>query len=169
MYRKTASVVFAVTTVLAAAAVVIAAGLLPERVPTHFGAGGDADDWSSRTEAVTFLALLTLGMAGLFAALAWWMPRMSMEWVNVPDKQRWIEAGREGELRRRLREDALLFGASTNVLVLSTTIAMVQAASSGTDALPVWWFVVFAGWLLLTTVHAVFIHRARYRWDRAAG
>ncbi|WP_337063277.1 DUF1648 domain-containing protein [Kineococcus sp. G2] len=169
MFHKAAPLAFAVSTVLAAAAVVVAAVVLPERVPTYFGADGEAGNWSSRAEAVTFLALVTAGMAGLFAVTARWVLRMSVEWVNVPHKQRWIEAGLEGELRRRLREDVLLFGASTNVLVLSVTIAVVQAAFSGTDALPVWWFVVFVLWFLLTVAHAVLMHRVRYRLDRTGG
>ena len=163
--RNAAPIAFAATTVASVASVVLAALVLPERVPTHFGATGAADDWSSRAGAVTFLALLTAGTAGMFAAFARGSARMSMEWVNVPHKQRWVEAGLEPELRRRLREDLLLFGAGTNVLVLSTTLATVQAARSGTDALPWWWFVVFALWLLAVTAQAVFMHRVRYRLE----
>ncbi|WP_432519055.1 DUF1648 domain-containing protein [Kineococcus sp. SYSU DK006] len=166
MSRNAAPVAFALTTVAAVAAVIVAALVLPERVPTHFGATGDADDWSSRAGAVTFLALLTAGMAGMFAAFARGSARMSMEWVNVPHKQRWIEAGLEAELRRRLREDLLLFGAGTNVLVLSTTLAVIQAARSGADALPWWWVTVFALWLVATIAHAVFMQRVRYRLER---
>ncbi|WP_432572938.1 DUF1648 domain-containing protein [Kineococcus sp. SYSU DK005] len=165
MSRSAAPLAFAVTTAAAVAAVVVAAAVLPERVPTHFGATGEADDWSSRAGAVTFLALLTTGVAGMFAAFARGAARMSMEWVNVPHKQRWIEAGLEAELRRRLRVDLLLFGAGTNVLVLATTLATVQAARSGKDALPWWWFVVFALWLVATTAQAVFVHRVRYRLE----
>ncbi|NAZ85476.1 DUF1648 domain-containing protein [Kineococcus indalonis] len=169
MPRGAAPLAFTATAALAAAAVVVAALLLPERVPTHFAADGGADAWSSRAAAVTFLALLTAGTSGLFALLARWVPRTPAQWLNVPHGQWWIEAGREGELRRRLREDVLVLGAGTNVLVLSVTAATVQAASSGSGALPGWWFAVLGLWALSTLAHAVLAHRVRYRPDRVSG
>ncbi|WP_432496343.1 DUF1648 domain-containing protein [Kineococcus auxinigenes] len=169
MLRKLAPLAFVVTTVLAVLAVVVAAVVLPERVPTHFAANGQADDWSSRTAAVTVLALITTGVAGLFGAVAQAGPKMSTEWMNVPHKQQWLDAGPEEEMRRRVRADAFVFGASTDVVVLSMTIAITQAARSGTDALPGWWFVVAASWVLFRIAHVVLMHRVRYRLERVVG
>lgn len=169
MPRKSAETVFAVTTVLSLAAVAVAAALLPDRVPTHFGASGAADDWSTRAGAVTFLALFTAGVAAMFAGLVRWTGRLPLAWINVPEKQRWVDAGREPELRRRLREDLLLFGAGVNLLALAVTAAVVQAARSDSGGLPGWWFVVFGAWLLVTITHAVLVGAVRYRLDPADG
>jgi uncharacterized membrane protein len=156
------------TGVLAVAAVVVAALVLPERVPTHFGAAGAPDDWSSRAGAVTFLAVFTAAMVALFVGLVRWVPAMPVEWINIPNKRQWIEAGLEGELRRRLRVDLLVVGAGLNVVCLSVTLAMVQAAHSPHGGLPWWWFVVLGVWLVFTTAHVVVMHAVRYRLGPAA-
>jgi hypothetical protein len=163
VHRNAARLAFVLTTVLALAAVVVAARVLPERVPTHFGASGAADDWSSRTAAIAFLGASTAGLASMFAALVRWTPRMSVEWMNVPNKQQWIEAGLEDELRRRLRADLLVFGTGMNVVSLSVTLSMVQAARSDSGGLPLWWFLLFGAWLLFTIGHVVFMYAVRYR------
>ena len=163
VHRGAARLAFVLTAALALGAVVVAAVVLPDRVPTHFGASGAPDDWSSRPAAVAFLAATTAGLTALFAALVRWTPRVSMEWVNVPGKQRWIEAGLEDELRRRLREDLLVFGAGVNVVSLSVTLAVVQAAHSSSGGLPLWWFLLFGAWLLFTTAQVVHVHVVRYR------
>jgi len=165
--RKSAETVFVLTTVLSLAAVGVAAAVLPDRVPTHFGAAGDPDAWSTRAGAVTFLALFTAGVAAMFAGLVRWTGRLPLAWVNVPDKQRWVDAGLEAELRRRVRADLLVFGAEANVLVLSVTAAVVQAARSASGDLPGWWFVVFGAWLLATITHVVVVGAVRYRLDPA--
>lgn len=163
MRRNPAQLAFVLTAVLSVAAVGWAASVLPERVPTHFGAAGAADDWSSRAGAVTGLGVLSVGMIAMFAGLVRWTPRLPIEWINVPEKQRWIGAGLEGELRRRLRVDLLLFGAGVNVVSLAVTLGMVHAARSADGGLPWWWFAVMAAWLVSTVVHVVVLHAVRYR------
>jgi len=163
MHRDAARLAFVLTAALALAAVVVAALVLPDRVPTHFGPSGAPDSWSSRTAAVTFLGAFTVGLAAMFAALARWAPRMSLQWMNIPNKQQWIDAGLEDELRRRFRVDMLVFGAGMNVVALSVTAAMVQAAHSASGGLPLWWFILFGGWLLFTIGHVAFMYAVRYR------
>ncbi|WP_432562072.1 DUF1648 domain-containing protein [Kineococcus sp. SYSU DK003] len=152
--RNPALPVFVGTTVLAFAAVVLAAFLLPDRVPTHFGGSGAADDWSSRAGALTFLSLLTAGMTALFAGLAWWMPRVGWEWVNLPAKQRWAELGLQDEVRRRLRTDVLWTGSAMSLFEIAVTSAVVDAARSGTDRLPGWALVAFVVWLVVFVGYA---------------
>ena len=71
-----------VLTVLAAAssAVVYAhrEAWLPEKIPTHWGAGGRPDAWTTRDGVCIHLTLLPATMAGmilLFAALPWLSPK----------------------------------------------------------------------------------------------
>lgn len=165
VHRNVAGSLFVVTSALACVAVVVAALVLPERVPTHFGGTGMPDDWSSRAGAVTFLAVHTAGMVALFAALVRWVPRMPAEWINVPHKQQWLRSGLEGELRRRLRIDLLVFGVGMNVVSLSVTLSLVQAAHTGDGRMPVWWFVVLGAWLLFTIGQVVVMHAVRYRLE----
>jgi uncharacterized membrane protein len=71
-----------VLTVLAAAASAVVYGnreaWLPEQIPTHWGAGGKPDAWTTRDGVWVHLALLPATMAGmllLFAALPWLSPK----------------------------------------------------------------------------------------------
>lgn len=153
---------FTITTGLALVAVAVSAALLPERVPTHFGAGGATDDWGTRTGAVTFQALITAGTGALFAALARWMPELPWEWINLPGKQRWAERGLQDEVRRRLRTDMLSLGSATAVLNVALTASTVDAARSGTDRLPWWFFLALGAWLATITGYAVFACLVRY-------
>ncbi|MEZ0493436.1 DUF1648 domain-containing protein [Kineococcus sp. TBRC 1896] len=164
MRRPTPAVLtFAITTALALIAVVVSATLLPERVPTHFGADGAADDWGTRTGAVTFQAAITAGLAALFAVFAWQMPKLPWEWINLPGKQRWAEAGLQDEVRRRLRADLLWMGSAMALLNIALTFSTVDATRNGTDSLPWWFFLAFGAWLVAMTGYVAFMVVVRYR------
>ncbi|MEZ0163722.1 DUF1648 domain-containing protein [Kineococcus sp. LSe6-4] len=164
MRRSTPAVlVFVITTALALLAVAVSVVLLPARVPTHFGADGAADDWGTRTGAVAFQAVITAGTGALFAALARWVPTLPWEWINLPGKQRWADRGLQGEVRRRLRTDLLWMGSPMALLNLALTSSVVDAARSGTDSLPWWFFLAFGGWLVAMTAYVVFTCTVRYR------
>ena len=154
---------FVITTTLALLAVVVCALLLPGRVPTHFGANGAADDWGTRTSAVALQAVITAGLGALFAALAWWTPKLPWERINLPGKQRWAERGLQDEVRRRLCTDLLWMGSAMALLNIALTFSTVDAARSGTDSLPWWFFLAFGGWLVAMAGYVVFMLLVRYR------
>ena len=107
--------------------------------------------------------MITVDLNALFAVLAWRMPTLPWEWVNVPGKQRWERAGLQEEVRRRLRSDLLHLGSATALLNTALTFSTVDAARSGTDSLPWWFFLAFAAWLVVVTGYAVFSCSVRYR------
>ncbi|MFB9377057.1 DUF1648 domain-containing protein [Kineococcus gynurae] len=148
---------------LAAGSVALSAALLPERVPTHFALDGAADDWSSRVGAVTFMAVLTVALAALFAGLAALVPRIPWDLVNLPDKQRWTELGKQDVVRRRLRTDLCWVGSATVLLVAVGNLAVLAAARSGSGRLPWWAGAVFGVWLLGLLGYALVGTRRRYR------
>ena len=153
---------FVAATVLVLAAVAASGLLLPETVPTHFGAGGAADAWSTRTSAVTFLTIVSGGLVALFALLAWATPKMPWDWMNVPGKERWAELGRQDEVRRRLRSDILWLGTATALLNVAITLSVVDAARSGTDRLPTWFFLALGAWTVAIVGYAA-ASMVRYR------
>ena len=112
--------------------------VLPDRVPTHFGAGGEADGWSSRNGALAFSALLPL-------VVVLPMPLMSRlvvsapEFINAPNKQWWTASGaRLRRFERLLREDLWLITELTLALLVAGQVGIVMAARSGTDQMPGW-------------------------------
>jgi hypothetical protein len=119
-----------------AALVVVAAATLPGRVPLHFGMGGDADRWGTRTEAVVTFSLVGGGLAavlGGMAALASRLPLRS-SWVNLPHKTWWTATPeREQRARRRLSQD--LYAVATGMMVLlCAVLALTIAAARSDDA-----------------------------------
>ena len=112
--------------------------VLPERVPTHFGAGGEADGWTSRNGALAFSAFLPLLVVvpmPLMSKLTLWAPEL----INAPNKQWWMASGaRLRRFERLLREDLWLIMASTLALIVAGQVGIVFAAQSGTDQMPGW-------------------------------
>lgn len=72
------------------------AGQLPNRVATHFGAGGQADGWMSREQhvQVTLLSglLIPAFIVGLFSLM-----RYLKAGINIPHKDYWLSPERQAE------------------------------------------------------------------------
>lgn len=104
--------------------------VLPDRVPTHFGAGGEANGWSSKGGALAFSVLLPLLVVfpmPLMALLALHWP-MS---INAPNREWWTAtAPRLRRFERLLREDLWLIAALTLALFLVIDVGVVLAAQS---------------------------------------
>jgi uncharacterized membrane protein len=71
------------------------APLLPERVAMHFNAGGQADNWMSRSHIVIFWETLGVVMPVFFmvsALLTGWIPA---RFVNLPHREHWLAPERK--------------------------------------------------------------------------
>ena len=58
---------------------------LPERIPTHFGAGGEADAWGTKSIFSVFGGLIISAVILIAMALA---SRLSPKWYNLPGRER---------------------------------------------------------------------------------
>lgn len=81
--------------VLADAAFIAAtSGALPQRVATHFGAGGAANGWMPRNGCTwTMLVVRTVLPLLLFGALRQ-LPMCAERYVNLPHRDYWLAPGR---------------------------------------------------------------------------
>lgn len=127
---------FLVATALALLVLAWSATQLPDRVAIHFGVDGTADGWASRTGAVVAMGAVTLGTAVLFGFLGRWMTTMPWSMVNLPEaaKRRWVEAGKEDDLRRSLADDLYVVGGLTMVLLAGVQVLTVVANRRAPDA-----------------------------------
>ncbi len=70
--------------------------VLPDRVATHFGAGGEPNGWMTRTGHVQFTLLFGLlvpaFVIGIFAIM-----RRFETWLNIPHKDYWLAPERRQE------------------------------------------------------------------------
>nr|WP_231126826.1 DUF1648 domain-containing protein [Motilibacter aurantiacus] len=156
---------FLVSALAHAAAVAWSAAVLPDRVPTHWGADLRPDAWGSRAGLVTAAALGGAALAALFTGLAALVRRIPLTYVNVPHTDHWTSAANVPALRTRLRSDVLWIGAATLLLLAGLTVLSTQAARSDGQRLP-WTFVVLLlGYLVALAGRCGWMYRVRYRPD----
>lgn len=95
------------------AVLLLSHGHLPERPATHFGPGGAANGWMSRTGYLAFLAAVPL----VLAAGLWWLPRLPPRLIRLPNHAHWLAPSRREETIRRLRGHLLEFSALLTVFL----------------------------------------------------
>jgi hypothetical protein len=135
---------------------------LPAEVPLHFGLGGEADRYGSRTEALIGFAVLGLGMLAVWRICLWSVRRAGLDLVNVPHPQYWKTPEREPELRRRVEVDLTWFFAATVLLLAAIPVSTLTAAR-GSGELPWAFEALFVLYLLGTSAWCVFLVTRRYR------
>lgn len=120
----------AVFTVAWLAVLVWQVWVLPDRVPTHFGPGGDADGWSSKQGALALAVALPL-------LAAYPLPLLSLlvlRWpagINAPNQEWWTAtAPRLRRFERLMREDLWLFAVLMLGLFTVIQVSIVVAARS---------------------------------------
>lgn len=111
---------------IATATLVVATGAsLPEVVASHFGPGGQADGFMTRTGYVTFMLVILLGAAALFWGLPKLLRVLPTASFNLPNRDYWLAPERRDatldDMERRLRWFAcalLVFLAYVHYLVV---------------------------------------------------
>lgn len=119
-----------------AAGLVISLFVLPDRVPLHFGADGDADRWGSPVRAVVEMGAVGLGVGVLMFGLAMSAWRLPFEFVSIPDKEFWQRSENQRVARRRLQDDMYHLGGS---LMLFLAVIQVFTVFVADDATPSFW------------------------------
>ncbi|GAA1539773.1 DUF1648 domain-containing protein [Nocardioides humi] len=157
---------FAAAVAAYTAAWVLAAVLLPERVPVHFGLSGEVDRWAGRTGALVAFALIGAGVAALLWGAAALGDRVPLSQLNTPRKDWWAATPeRVAELRRRGRRDLEVIGAATMALLTAVLLGTVRAARAETPRLGAVFLALVAVYVVFVLVWVVRAHRDR----RAAG
>jgi len=135
---------------------------LPDTVASHFGASGEPDGWSSKTELLVIYGVVVVVTVGPFLLLPVLLPHIPNELINLPHKDYWLAPERRRETLRTINVYLLWMGVGTLMLIshlMGETFAMnVGRAPHLGDSF--WWalglYLAFVGaWL------AVFIRRFR--------
>ena len=73
------------------------ASMLPERLATHFGAGGQPNGWMSRSGYTTFISLFGVALP-LFVIVICFLCRFLPAWtVNIPNREYWLSPERHSQ------------------------------------------------------------------------
>jgi uncharacterized membrane protein len=137
--------------------------VLPDRVPAHFDAGGQADDWASRTATIVFWVVMGLVVLVAMPALTRLAVSGDGTWVNMPrrSKEYWFAPERRAEFRVRFGDDLEGFAALTGVLMTGALVLTTWVATTGRDGAPWWAFAVpTAAYVVATVVWTVRLLRA---------
>lgn len=103
-------IAFVVLLVLVPAVIVATAGALPDRVATHFGRGGMANDWMTRDGYIAFMLAFTILVPLVVVAMTGFLPGIARSKCNIPNYDYWFAPARREASSARLVSHACLLG-----------------------------------------------------------
>ena len=113
-----------------------AAGQLPERPATHFGASGRPDGWMRRRSFLlldgALAAVVLVGIPAMVSGLA----RAGDGGLNIPNKDYWVAPAHHDALVSMLDLDGLGMAAITGLLLIWMDVALVRANRQPEPRLP---------------------------------
>lgn len=131
------------------AAIVLLAttGALPDRIPTHFVAGGVPNGWMTRGGYTTFMLAFTVGLPVLMVAAVGVLPRFAPRLVNLPNRDHWLAPERRGDSLAFLGRHACLLGCLMVLLAMGVHWLIVRASRTSPPRLEegplLWMLAVF--------------------------
>lgn len=159
----TARTAFLATLLLYAGVVIWGWSTFPDRVPVHWGDGGDADRLVSRDRAVVELVVIGGALALLLGGAAALVARLPLSLVNVPHKEHWSRPENRPELNRRLGTDLYVIATATLLLLTVIAVQVGMVADDPDPRLgPLFW-VAFVLYLVMVVGIAVNSALRRYR------
>jgi hypothetical protein len=105
-------------------------GLLPDRIPTHFGAGGVPDGWMTRGGYTKFMLAFTVGLPFAMAGAIGWLPRLAPWLVNMPNRDHWFAPARRGATLAFLGRHGCWLGCMIVLMVSGVHLLILRASAS---------------------------------------
>lgn len=102
-------------------------GQLPDKVAVHFGTSGEPNRWSSSVELSLIISLIVTLEFATFAAIAWFLPRVSHQLWNLPNKSYWLAPDRAEITATLVCRDLLAMALATLALLGVVHWDVVQA------------------------------------------
>jgi uncharacterized membrane protein len=139
---------------------------LPDRVGTHFGAGGVADGWMTRDGYRLYMLAFAVGFAGVIVAMVGIVPRFFPAVVNVPNRAYWLAPERRTAAAAYLLAHAGLLGVLIEAVIAGVHWLVLAANSVSPPRLATAPFVaLLAAFLVFLLVWLVALLR-RFRLPR---
>ncbi|WP_110240922.1 DUF1648 domain-containing protein [Nocardioides gilvus] len=101
------------------------------RIPVHFGAGGEADNWGTRNELCGIFGGIVIALWAFMAWLTSGADRLHWSMINMPRKEYWMLPENESLARARLAEDIALTGVWSMALLTAMMPLMVLSVRRG--------------------------------------
>ncbi|HCG54908.1 MAG TPA: DUF1648 domain-containing protein [Brevibacterium sp.] len=99
----------------------------PDQVPSHFGANGQPDGWSSKSEVMAWLVPLGVGIPALLSIRQIY-EKLPLGLVNIPHKEYWLQRGERDYLFDCLMEFMRI---TAGACALLFTVSLAQTLDVG--------------------------------------
>jgi uncharacterized membrane protein len=127
---------------------------LPDLVVSHCGPGGQPDGWLGKTTFFWAMAISELIVTGCFVAIALVLPNLSKRWINIPNKNFWLEPERQHNTIRYIQVHILWFA-----VIIEAAMVLLWQSTINANVKPelhwpanFWWtltitIIIFALWM----------------------
>lgn len=117
---RIAPIVLALVVAAAVAIVVGTSSSLPETVATHFGSGGRANGFMTRTGYQLFYCGLIVFMTFVVYAATAWLPARRPDLISIPNRAHWLDPARREAALAGLR----IFGVALAVALVALFVGV---------------------------------------------
>jgi len=167
---RTPYAIFGALLVSAAALLLATVGALPERIPTHFGAGGVPNAWMTRGGYTAFMLAFAVGLPLMIVALIGGLPRLFPRQVNLPNREHWLAPERREASLAFLGRHACWLGCIMVLMAAGVHGLIVRASGATPPRLEQGLFLVMlGGFVVATGLWIVAIFRRFPRSERRGG
>ncbi len=125
------------------------APLLPERVATHFGSGGQPNGWMSRSMHLLFMGALGVGLPLVSAVLALVVRLVPARFINVPHREYWLSPERQSQTCTYISRQLLWLACLEVVFFAGMQFLIVEANRTAPVQLPMERFLPMVGGFLV--------------------
>ncbi len=141
--------------------VLVALAVLPDRVATHFGPGGMADAWTSKTTHAAIFLIIMLPIFGMFYWSDKLLEGINPSFISLPNRDYWLSAGNLPRAQAILGDQMATFGVATFLLLLAANGLTIDANFRDPAQLREWLFLpIFGVYMIYVVVWCVGLLRA---------
>ena len=99
----------------------------PEEVATHFGTGGAADGWGTRTTNALVMTGVHLLILASFGCTPLLLRKTPDRWINLPHKDYWLRPENRDRVEGMIMAPLYQFGAATFAFMFAIGLLALQA------------------------------------------
>jgi uncharacterized membrane protein len=129
---------------------------LPEKMATHFDAGGQPDGWMSKAGFIAFAVLMQAGLAGIMFGVGKLIRVVPASMVNIPNRDYWLTEERREQTFDETESMLAWIAAGTSIFLLVICCLVLDAnvgEKKGFSSFSTWVaVVVYLAWLLVFCV-----------------
>ncbi len=108
---------------------------MPERVATHFDAGGQPNGWMSRSSLVLFTSIFGLAFPLIVVGLSFITRLFSNKLINIPHREYWLDSEHRAETFNYLFQHSFWFACLAVCFVIGLHYLIIRANAKTTPQL----------------------------------